>query len=104
MPNSVGFQPKGSCKRGSYREAVEGEGKETKLKQFGTFSPLRKKVLNGSQNYFFLLNIIDFLLIFILRAGEGSLSLEFFISGPYPHSQLLETCTSFCMAVVVYPL
>lgn len=100
MHSSVGFQYEGSCKRGSYTEEVEGEENKAEIIQ----NLLSKKVLNGSQNHLLLLNIIYFLLIFILRAGEESFSLEFFISGPYPHSQLLKTCTSFCTAVVVYPL
>lgn len=33
-----------------------------------------------------------------------SFSLEFFPSGPDPHSQLLEMCTFFCTAVIVYAL
>lgn len=85
-----------------HTEAMEGG--ENKAEIIQNLLLLSKKVLNGSQNHFLLLNIIYFLLISILRAGEESFFLEFFISGFYPHRQLLEVFTPFCKAVVVYPL
>lgn len=96
MHNSVGFQYEGYCKRGIIQKWWKGEENKTEIIQ----NFLIKKVLNGSQNHFLLLKIIYFILIFILRAGEESFSLELFISGPCSHSQLLGTYTSFHGVVV----